>query len=65
MWRLQDGVKHQICLDSFPLPNIETVSDELAKMKYFANIDLKLTNNQIVIDEKIKEITIINTPICL
>ena len=30
------GVTHEICSDSFRLPNIETMIRELARMKYFA-----------------------------
>ena len=59
------GVNHQICSDSFPLPNIETASHELAGMKYFAKIDLKAAYNQIEIDDNFKEVTTINTPIGL
>ena len=33
-------VNHQICLDSFPLPSIETASHKLVNMKHFAKIDL-------------------------
>ena len=60
MWRL-----HQICLDSCLLPNTETMSHELAEMKYFAKTDLKSSYNQIEIDKKFKEITSINDPIGL
>ena len=56
------GVNHQICSDSFPLPSIETASQELANMKHFAKIDLKSANNQVEIDDKFKEITTLNTP---
>ena len=41
---------------SFPLPDIENASYELARMKYFAKIDLKSAYNQIEIDEKFKKI---------
>ena len=58
-------VCHQICLDSFPLPNIETASHELAIMKYFAKTDLKSAYSQMKIGKKFKEIIIINTPIGL
>ena len=51
MWRLQDRSES----DSVPLLNIETISYELVRRKYF----------QIEINEKFKEITIINTPVGL
>ena len=51
------GMNHQIGLDLFPLPNIETVSHELARMKYFTKIDPKSADNHTEIDEKFKEIT--------
>ena len=49
----------------FSLPIIETESPELARMKYFAKIDLKFTYSQIKIDDNFKEITTINTSIAL
>ena len=55
------GVNHQICSNSFPLPSTETASHELANMKLFVEIDLKLTYNQIKTDNKFKEITTLNT----
>ena len=58
-------VNHQICLDSFPLPNIETTSHKLAKMKYFAKIDFNSAYKQIEIDRKFKEITTKDIPIGL
>ena len=59
------GVNHQICSDSFSLPNIETESHELVNMKYFAKIDLKSSHSQIEIDDKFKEITPGKTPMGL
>ena len=59
------GINHQICLDLFCLPSIETISHELANMKHFVKIDLKSTDDQIKIDDKFKEITTLNTPIGL
>ena len=59
------GVNHQICSDSFPLLSIEAASLELGNMKYFAKIDLKSAYNQIEIDDKFKEISILNAPIGL
>ena len=59
------GINHQICLDSFLLPNIETASHKFANMKHFAKIDLKLAYNQIEIDDKFKVITTLNTPMRL
>ena len=59
------GVNPQICSDSFPLPSIETASHELANMKHFAKIDLMSAYNQIEIDDKLKEITTLNTPMGL
>ena len=57
----KNGVNHQICLDLFPLLSTEAVSHELANMKHFAKIDLKSDYNQIETDDKIKEITTLNT----
>ena len=59
------GVNHQICLDLFPLPSIKTASHKLANLKHFAKIDLKSAYNQIEIDDKFKEVTILNTPMGL
>ena len=58
-------INHLICLDLFPLLSIETASQELANIKHFAKIDLKLAYNQIKIDDKFKEITTLNTPMGL
>ena len=55
------GLNPQICSDLFPLPNIESASHELARIKCFAKIYCKSAYNQIEIDEKFKEITTINT----
>ncbi len=55
------SVNLQWCLDSFPLPSIETASHELANMKHFAKIDWKSTYNQIEIVDKFKQFTALNT----
>ena len=47
------------------LTEIETSIHELANMKHFAKIDHKSAYNQIEIDDKFKEITILNTPMGL
>lgn len=58
-------MNHQICSDSFPLPNIETECHEFADVKYFAKVDLKSPYNQIKIDSKFQEVIILNTPVGL
>ena len=52
------GVNHQICSKSFPLPNIETMSHELASLKYFAKIDLKSAYNRLKLMRNSRKSTI-------
>ena len=59
------GVNQKICSDSYPIPNIENVFYKMARMKYFAKIDLKGAYHQIEMDKEAQEITIVNTPIGL
>ena len=46
--------------DSFPILSIGTAGHELANMKHFAKIDLKSAYNHIEIDDRFKEIIILN-----
>ena len=52
------GVNHNICSDSYPIPNIGVAIHALACMSVFTKIDLKIP-----IDDNFKEVTAINTPI--
>ena len=58
-------MNQKICSDSYPIPNIENVFYKMARMKYFAKIDLKGAYHQIEMDKEAQEITIVNTPIGL
>lgn len=57
------GVNQKICLNSYPIPNIENILLLLAGLKCFTKIDLKCSCHQIQTDDKFKEITTINSPI--
>ena len=59
------AVNKKICSDSYPIPNVETASSNLAGMKYFAKIDLKNAYNQIPLDEDSQHVLTINTMIGL
>lgn len=54
-------VNDKIKTDSYPIPNIETIFAKLKNAKVFAKIDLKSAYWQIELDEKAKELSIINT----
>ena len=59
------GVNHQICNDTYPLPDIETIFSEVPGMTYFARLDLSDAYLQIELDKDSREITTIATPIGL
>ena len=59
------GVNHKVCLDSYPLSNVEVVLHALAGISVFTKIDLKTAYYQMPIDNNFKEVTTINTPVGL
>ena len=59
------GVNHKVCLDLYPIPNVEVAIHALACMNIFTKIDLKMAYHQIPIDNNFKEVTTINMPIAL
>jgi len=48
--------------DSFPLPNITYILDQLGNAKYFSTLDLASEYHQIPIQEKHKKKTAFSTP---
>lgn len=54
-------VNEKIKTDSYPLPRIETIFSKLKNAKVFAKIDLRSAYWQIELDDKAKELSIINT----
>ena len=54
-------VNDKIKTDSYPLPKIETIFAKLKNAKVFAKIDLRSAYWQIELDEKAKDLSIINT----
>lgn len=59
------GVNHQICNDTYPIPEMETIFSEVAGMSRFAKLDLSDAYLQIELDEDSREITTIATPLGL
>ena len=55
----------EVCLDSYPMPNVEVAIHLLADMSVFTKIDLKTAYHQIPIDNKFIEVALINTPVGL
>lgn len=54
-------VNNKIKTDAYPIPNIETIFAKLKNAKVFAKLDLSSAYWQIELDEKAKDLSIINT----
>ncbi|PAA93146.1 hypothetical protein BOX15_Mlig023152g1 [Macrostomum lignano] len=59
------GVNHQICNDTYPIPEMETIFSEIAGMSHFSKLDLSDAYLQIELDEDSREVTTIATPLGL
>ena len=54
-------VNGKIKMDAYPIPSIETIFAKLKNAKVFAKLDLTSAYWQIELDEKAKELSVINT----
>ena len=58
-------VNRQILTDSHFIPNIQEITSDMARYKYFAQFDLKQAYEQIELDQSARHLLTINTPIGL
>ena len=52
-------VNHNVCSDSYPIPNVDVAIHSLAGINVFTKIDMKTAYYQIQIDNNFKEVTTI------